>query len=219
MKKIIKLSESELHKLIENTVKNVINEVGDTEKGQKALGALTARQANKAKNTDHNKEPKEWSKNMLEPAKTFLHAKKNAKGNEGKWGNKSFTDKEHPFNKGYDEYEQENESLDRIVRRTIKEAFNTSNDNIKLYKGYCSNTGKGGIIIGEPVTKNDRDRIRTYEDYAESKGRNVIDSFDMAINPYDEVFQDGEWVLFVPEDETESAYWYSIKMDGIGYFN
>lgn len=44
MKQIIKLTESDLHKIIKESVKEVLNEIGDTEKGQYMLGRLQARQ-------------------------------------------------------------------------------------------------------------------------------------------------------------------------------
>lgn len=45
----IRLTESQLHKVIKESVKKVLNEIGDTEKGQYALGALEARKDNLAK--------------------------------------------------------------------------------------------------------------------------------------------------------------------------
>lgn len=41
-KKLIRLTESDLHKIVKESVNRIINEIGDTEKGQRALGALTA---------------------------------------------------------------------------------------------------------------------------------------------------------------------------------
>ena len=43
MKKTIRLTESELKHLIKESVKTVLNEVGDTLKGQRKLGGLQAR--------------------------------------------------------------------------------------------------------------------------------------------------------------------------------
>lgn len=42
-KNIIRLTESQLHSIIKESVKNVLNEIGDTIDGQIALGALSAR--------------------------------------------------------------------------------------------------------------------------------------------------------------------------------
>jgi len=41
-KKLIRLTESDLHRIVKESVNRIINEIGDTEKGQRALGALTA---------------------------------------------------------------------------------------------------------------------------------------------------------------------------------
>ena len=43
MKKRIKLTESDLHRVIKESVKRVLNEVGETEKGQNLLGQLNMR--------------------------------------------------------------------------------------------------------------------------------------------------------------------------------
>lgn len=45
MKKTIKLSESDLHRIVMESVQQVINEIGDTPKGQYMLGRLQGRQA------------------------------------------------------------------------------------------------------------------------------------------------------------------------------
>lgn len=47
MKKLIRLTEGDLHRIIENAIKRTLNEIGDTEKGQYALGRLTSRNRKK----------------------------------------------------------------------------------------------------------------------------------------------------------------------------
>lgn len=42
-KKTVRLTESDLHKIIKESVKSVLNEIGDTPKGQYALGAVKGR--------------------------------------------------------------------------------------------------------------------------------------------------------------------------------
>lgn len=42
-KRLIRLTESDLHKIVKESVQKILNEIGDTPKGQKALGALHAR--------------------------------------------------------------------------------------------------------------------------------------------------------------------------------
>ena len=42
-KKLIRLTESDLHKIVKESVGKIINEIGDTPKGQRGLGGLHAR--------------------------------------------------------------------------------------------------------------------------------------------------------------------------------
>lgn len=42
-KKLIRLTESDLHKIVKESVNKIINEIGDTEKGQDALGQVRGR--------------------------------------------------------------------------------------------------------------------------------------------------------------------------------
>lgn len=49
MKKVVyRMTENDLHKMIEESVKKALNEIGDTEKGQFALGAVRGRAKQKA---------------------------------------------------------------------------------------------------------------------------------------------------------------------------
>ena len=43
VKKVIRLSESDIHQIIKESINQILNEVGDTEDGQKKLGALARR--------------------------------------------------------------------------------------------------------------------------------------------------------------------------------
>ena len=42
-KKVIRLTESDLHRIVKESVKKILNEIGDTGEGQRSLGALQAR--------------------------------------------------------------------------------------------------------------------------------------------------------------------------------
>ncbi len=46
MKKVIKLTEEDLHNIIKESVNKVLNEIGDTARGQYMLGRLQGRQMN-----------------------------------------------------------------------------------------------------------------------------------------------------------------------------
>lgn len=53
MKKLVRLTEKDLHNLIQEAVKKTLNEIGDTPKGQYALGKLAGRyKANPQKNAE-----------------------------------------------------------------------------------------------------------------------------------------------------------------------
>ena len=52
MTKIIKLTESDLHNIIKEAVNNILNEIGDTEKGQNVLGKLHAKKVNQGEKED-----------------------------------------------------------------------------------------------------------------------------------------------------------------------
>ena len=45
MKQIIRLTESDLHDIVMETVNKMLNEIGDTDKGQRLLGRLAARKS------------------------------------------------------------------------------------------------------------------------------------------------------------------------------
>lgn len=49
MKKVIRLTEKDLHNIIKESVNNALNEIGDTDKGQFALGRLAQRNYDKNK--------------------------------------------------------------------------------------------------------------------------------------------------------------------------
>ena len=50
MKKVIRLTEEDLHNIIKESVKKALNEIGDTPDGQYALGKLAQRQLHRDKN-------------------------------------------------------------------------------------------------------------------------------------------------------------------------
>ena len=49
-KKLIRLTESDLRRIVKESVNRVLNEIGDTPKGQYMLGRLQGRQMNNGKN-------------------------------------------------------------------------------------------------------------------------------------------------------------------------
>ena len=54
MKQRIRLTESDLHRIVKEAVNKVLNEIGDTERGQYALGALAKRKQQRGETFDNN---------------------------------------------------------------------------------------------------------------------------------------------------------------------
>lgn len=89
-KQIIRLTEEDLHNIIKESVKKALNEIGNTPKGQYALGKLSQRQLHRDKN------PKAAFKTMwkagdnnLENSSNKSNAYRDGKSN----GQKEFMDK------------------------------------------------------------------------------------------------------------------------------
>lgn len=97
-KNIIRLTESDLHRIVKESVQRILNEIGDTPKGQRALGALAQRHALRNPNYDaRDTESKE--------AKIYDYAKK-ARGGD------TYDYKGTPQNPKY--YDYANGSVDYI---------------------------------------------------------------------------------------------------------
>lgn len=62
MKKIIRLTESDLHKIIEGAVKRTINEIGDTKKGRDALSQVAGRATAKTMCAKNKKDAEKGAK-------------------------------------------------------------------------------------------------------------------------------------------------------------
>ena len=54
MKKLIRLTEGDLHRIVKESVKRALNEIGDTERGQYALGALAKRKQQRGETFDND---------------------------------------------------------------------------------------------------------------------------------------------------------------------
>lgn len=59
-KKVIRLTESDLHKIISESVKSVINEIGDTHRGQYMLGRVAGRNPNVVNNAAFDRRKPSW---------------------------------------------------------------------------------------------------------------------------------------------------------------
>lgn len=99
MRRVIRLTESDLHKIVAESVKQAINEIGDTPEGQKKLGAAAARRYERMKK--NNPDSKEYKDQEDYCDRIEQHAKRRYKesGQTHTLGNG------HPFDNGWDEYE------------------------------------------------------------------------------------------------------------------
>lgn len=63
-KKLIRLTESDLHRIVKESVNKILNEIGDTPKGQHTLGRLNARQQNQEGGEGKWKETIKYARNQ-----------------------------------------------------------------------------------------------------------------------------------------------------------
>ena len=120
------MCESELKSFIFECVKGVLNEIGDTVAGQKALGALAARQDNKYQRLSNKAYPGENGEgpdskfyipadNMYKKQMQTVDFANDAAGAEIAKGG---VDSQYPeaFNKGYEEYKKSHKPEDEHLR-------------------------------------------------------------------------------------------------------
>ena len=82
-REIIRLTESDLHNIVKETVNKVLNEIGDTEDGQRLLGRLAARKSTSGKIndyynvSDYAKEKRNGNLKMQDKFAKGFHSEKN----------------------------------------------------------------------------------------------------------------------------------------------
>ena len=165
-KKLIRLTESDLHRIVKESVNKIINEIGDTPKGQRALGALHARKV--LRNNDLSDD-------------TYNYAQ-NARGGD-KYDNRGNNENPlyHDYANGYidylnshpDEYiankrKRMSESyLHRIVKesvnRVLKEGVEFSSEDPQEEWMYYQNKlqqefDELGVMVLNKIPRNDPDR-------------------------------------------------------------
>ena len=103
MKKVIRLTESDIHRIVKKSVNNMLNEIGDTPKGQHALGRLAYRKGETKPNVGKNigKMRKDSGNDI------FKYADKAAHKN-GMYG--------HEFSAGYD-YQKDIDNWDNYSEK------------------------------------------------------------------------------------------------------
>ena len=122
MKRTIKLTESELHSIIEQC----INEIGDTPRGQYALGQAAGRRFKRWDKSRNSNRPAD-----MDSLHTSDELEKHAIANKSKQehGNKYTTD---DFNAGFQDKFYESK-LENIVRESLRKTINEGHWNSEFY--------------------------------------------------------------------------------------
>ena len=138
-KKVIRMTENDLHNIVKESVGKIINEIGDTPKGQRALGALSMRHALRNPNYDaRDTKSKE--------AKIYDYAKK-ARGEENgekwdyanrKWDNPLHTE----YEKGGTDYLNSHTDELAAAHRRAGMRENRMTENIDEAYGTLPNSSK-----------------------------------------------------------------------------
>lgn len=112
-KNTIRLTESQLHRVIKESVKRVLNEIGDTERGQYALGMASERNYQRQlQNGNYNNPFYNRTKDIARKHEITDHAYKNQdKASNGNWVKNM--DLYHAFHKGQSDYRKEMEKHPR----------------------------------------------------------------------------------------------------------
>ena len=100
MRRTIRLTESDLHRIVLETVKQAINEIGDTDKGQYALGQASARRAKRSDDALKNNDVDAYWENDKQSERLDKHARRKY---EQPRNHENFPDSK-AFVRGWDDY-------------------------------------------------------------------------------------------------------------------
>jgi hypothetical protein len=119
MKKIVRLTESDLHRIVKESVAKILNEIGDTEKGQDALGQVHGRAiARAAKLGDKGVVSRKLRNTARDAAdKAYSEAEKN---NLFAGIGSSF---DNGIDKGYHKAKTNESRINRAVKESVKRAL------------------------------------------------------------------------------------------------
>ena len=112
-KKLIRLTESDLHKIVKESVHKIINEIGDTEKGQDALGQVYGRAIRRAQNLGDKGAVPRKLRNVARDAKDKAYSQA---PNHDIYADSPF---DKGISTGYEKAEKKSS-----VRRAVKESIN-----------------------------------------------------------------------------------------------
>lgn len=97
MRRVIRLTESDLHRIVAESVKQAINEIGDSPKGQYALGQAAGRRYVMANNEEPGSD-EYWNNDTI-----GLDIERHAKRRKGYHSNTPFG-WDDEFGRGFDDY-------------------------------------------------------------------------------------------------------------------
>ena len=112
-KKLIRLTESDLHKIVKESVHKIINEIGNTEKGQDALGQVYGRAIRRAQNLGDKGAVPRKLRNVARDAKDKAYSQA---PNHDIYADSPF---DKGISTGYEKAEKKSS-----VRRAVKESIN-----------------------------------------------------------------------------------------------
>jgi len=198
-KKLIRLTEQDLHRIVKESVHKIINEIGDTEKGQDALGQIYGRAIRRAQNIGDKGAVPRKLRNTARNAthKAYSEADKN---NLFAGIGSSF---ENGINTGYHKAETNESRINRVVKESVNRIVKENNQRA-------------------------RKMIREFDDYDNYDEFEEGDDFDWRIDDICMEFGDGEVLINgvlglwdgkkriqpTPCSDIRSAIWKCIGRDG-----
>lgn len=125
-KKVIRMTESDLHKIVKESVHKIINEIGDTEKGQDALGQVHGRAIKRQQMLGDKGAISRKLHNTARAAmeKAYTQGKKH--GFDIYDPNGSF---DKGVSKGFEKAKTNESDLHRIVKQTVKKVLREEHGN------------------------------------------------------------------------------------------
>jgi hypothetical protein len=184
-KKVIRLTESDLHRIIENSVKKYINEIGDTPKGNFALNAVRGRAA--ARPRYHNDKYGSVN-NKAKQARIASDASDKAWDNYTKNHNLGFHN-EAGYNYGYSKGMEEG---------CNEESF----QNNQNYSHFAVNKATNKIVNGWDYSDYDPNELRQFKnDYF------TVDLVDNDLDPKQYKIVTGKYLLRQGIDPNDNNNW------------
>lgn len=178
MKKLIRLTESDLHRIVNRSVRKCINEIGDTPRGQYALGKLTSKYENQ--NADKSNSIFDYSDDAYNKSKYPNKKELSTAFDQGQ--------------EGFDFYPQEDE-----MRKSFDEANTDANNQKTFHKDVAAQliADNADIIVNKEYDGTFDDfldlccisyalqKCKPNDDKGQSAFKRLIDRINLSPNEYD----------------------------------